>query len=239
MKQALIAVLAAIVTVGCTAPGQPSPDSQAVPPAKIMDFNVLYQTNCAGCHGQDGRDGAAVPIGDPVYLAIADDATIRRVVTNGVPGTAMPAFARSEGGMLMSAQVEAIVTGIRTRWGKADILKGENPPSYAAQPGDASRGANVYTVYCASCHGAGGRGGPRASSIVDGSYLSLVSDQHLRTTVIVGMPNSGAPDWRGDVAGKPMSGQDVSDVVAWLAAQRPQDTNEALSNGKTAVGGTR
>jgi len=30
-----------------------------------------------------------------------------------------------------------------------------------------------------------GRGG-KASSIVDGSYLSLVSDQNLRTTVIVG-----------------------------------------------------
>jgi len=30
------------------------------------------------------------------------------------------------------------------------------------------------------------------------------------------------PDWRGDVPGKPMSPEDVSDVVAWLAAQRPQ-----------------
>ena len=239
MKQGLILLLAAVATVGCSAPGQPSPNSQAVPPAKITDFNVLFQTNCAGCHGQDGKDGAAVPIGDPVYLAIADDATIRRVVTNGVPGTAMPAFARSEGGMLMSAQVDAIVDGIRTRWGKPDALSGENPPAYAAQPGDSSRGANVYSVYCASCHGAGGRGGSHASSIVDGSYLSLVSDQHLRTTVIVGMPGLGAPDWRGDVPGKPMSGQDVSDVVAWLAAQRPQDTNEALSNGKTTVGGTR
>jgi hypothetical protein len=30
----------------------------------------------------------------------------------------------------------------------------------------------------------------------------------------------GAPDWRGNVPGKPMSSQNVSDVVAWLAAQR-------------------
>jgi hypothetical protein len=54
------------------------------------------------------------------------------------------------------------------------------------------------------------------------SYLALVSDQSLRTTVIAGRPEMGAPDWRGDVSGKAMSPEEVSDVVAWLAAQRPQ-----------------
>jgi hypothetical protein len=56
---------------------------------------------------------------------------------------------------------------------------------------------------------------------VDTSYLALVSDQHLRTLTITGMPALGAPDWRGNVPGKPMSDADVTDVVAWLAAQRP------------------
>ena len=77
-------------------------------------------------------------------------------------------------------------------------------------------------AYCSSCHGADGRGGKRASSIVDGSYLALVSDQNLRTTVIVGRPELGAPDWRGDMPGNPMSPEEVSDVVAWLVAQRTQ-----------------
>ena len=89
-------------------------------------------------------------------------------------------------------------------------------------PAIRSTGADVYATYCSSCHGPDGRGGKKASSIVDGSYLALVSDQNLRTIVIVGRPELGAPDWRGDVPGKPMSPQDVSDVVAWLAAQRPQ-----------------
>jgi mono/diheme cytochrome c family protein len=77
----------------------------------------------------------------------------------------------------------------------------------------------VFATYCASCHGAGGRGG-RASSIVDGSYLALVSDQGLRTTVIAGRPELGAPDWRGNVPGRPMTPQEITDVVAWLSAQR-------------------
>jgi hypothetical protein len=55
---------------------------------------------------------------------------------------------------------------------------------------------------------------------VDSSYLALVSDQALRTTIIVGIPELGAPDWRGDLPGKPMSSKEISDVVAWLASQR-------------------
>jgi len=229
---------AMLATAGCSAPGRPSADSQVLRPSRIVDFNILYKTNCAGCHGQDGRSGAAVAIGDPVYLAIADDTAIRRVVANGVPGTAMSAFAQSSGGMLTSAQVDAIVAGIRVNWAKPDVLRGQDPPPYAAeQPGDRSRGANVFAAFCASCHGADGRGGPHASAIVDASYLSLVSDQHLRTTVIVGVPDLGAPDWRADVPGKPMSHQDVSDVVAWLAAERPQFTDEAHAGAKIPAGG--
>jgi hypothetical protein len=64
-----------------------------------------------------------------------------------------------------------------------------------------------------------------------------VSNQHLRITVIVGLPGLGAPDWRADVPGKPMSHQDVSDVVAWLTAARPQFTDEAHAGAKIQAGG--
>ena len=134
----------------------------------------------------------------------------------------MPAFAQHSGWLLTEDQIDAIVHGIRARSAKADALRDTDPPPYAAQrPGDPKRGATVYGVYCSSCHGTGGRGG-RASSIVDGSYLGLVSNQGLRTTVIAGRPELGAPDWRSDIPGKPMSPQDISDVVAWLASQRPK-----------------
>jgi mono/diheme cytochrome c family protein len=233
MKQTLVVVTAfsLITMVACEAPGRPPGESQELNPAAVTDFKKLYTSNCAGCHGSDGKTGAAVEIGDPVYLAIADDSVIRRVVSKGVPGTAMPAFAQSAGGMLTSAQVDAIVAGIRMQWAQADVLQGADPPPYATSDiGDPKRGKDVYTVYCSSCHGPDGQGGPHGSSIVDGSYLSLVSDQQLRTTVIIGRPGLGAPDWRGNVPGKPMSHEDVSDVVAWLAEQRPQFTTQLDSN---------
>jgi mono/diheme cytochrome c family protein len=237
-KSAFIVIAAIVVNTGCGVPGRPRPGSEVLPPTKMLNFSTLYATNCAGCHGQNGRGGPAVGIGDPVYLAIADDSAVRRVVENGVPGTAMSAFAQSAGGMLTSEQVNAIVSGMRAHWAKPDVLQGVHPPSYAAeQSGDPNHGANVYSTYCSSCHGEDGNGGRHASSIVDPSYLSLVSDQHLRTTVIVGRPELGAPDWRGDVPGQPMSDQDVSDVVAWLASKRPLYTTKSLSNGTAVMAG--
>ena len=222
MKRVGLGLAAILAIASCAAPGRRSADSPPAPPDQVTGFPLLYAQNCAGCHGPDGRGGLAVALGNPVYLAIADDAAIRRVTAEGVPGTAMPAFAQSAGGLLTDAQVDIIVSGIRARWAKPGVLGQATPPAYATKtPGDPKHGETVFGVYCSSCHGVTGHGGERASSIVDGAYLSLVSNQHLRTTVIVGLPAMGAPDWRGDVPGKPLSDSDVTDVVAWLAAQRP------------------
>jgi cytochrome c oxidase cbb3-type subunit III len=178
----------------------------------------------------EGKGGAAIALANPVYLAIADDSVIRKIATNGVPGTPMPAFAQSAGGMLTEKQIDAIVGGIRS-WAKPNALGDQTPPPYTAPaPGDPQRGADSYRTYCASCHGTNGRGGNKGSSIVDGSYLALVSDQQLRTIVIAGRPELGSPDWRGDVAGRPMSQQEVSDVVAWLSSQRPKFPGQPYSS---------
>jgi cytochrome c oxidase cbb3-type subunit 3 len=233
-------MLSALVCVGCSnPPGRPLADSMTVNPDDISDFATLYAHNCAGCHGPEGKGGAAISLADPTYLAIADDSVLRRVTTTGIPHTQMPAFAKSTGGMLTDRQIEIIIQGMREHWSKPDALRGENPPPYSAPvPGDASRGSGVYTTYCSSCHGPNGRG-DKASSIVNGSYLALVSDQGLRTVIIVGRPELGAPDWRGNAPGKPMSAQDISDVVAWLAAQRPKFPGQPYINSNQAAGEPR
>jgi len=215
---------AVLALAGCNSlPGRPGPDPEVARPGQVLDFNTLYRQNCSGCHGTVGKGGAAVSLADPVYLALVDDATLRRVTANGVPHTAMPGFARSAGGTLTDQQIDVLVREMRARWAMPDALAGAKPPSYTASvPGDAGRGADVYKTFCVSCHGAGGKGRGKLGSIVDGSYLALVSDQGLRTTVIVGVPDLGAPDWRRNVPARPMTDQEISDVVAWLVAQRPQ-----------------
>jgi len=142
----------------------------------------------------------------------------------------LPPFAESAGGLLTGKQIDVITQEIRTRWSKRGILDGANPPSYAAKStGDSLRGEAAYKTYCESCHGLDGQGGPKGSAITNDSFLALISDQGLRTIVITGRPEMGAPDWRGNVRGKPMSDQEVTDVVAWLASRRAQVPGQPYS----------
>ena len=225
------ATLAVTLFSGCGTPhGQPREGSETPAPNEILNFETLYAENCAGCHGAEGRGGPAIALANPVYLAIADETAMRSVVANGVRGTSMPAFAEGAGGMLTNKQIDVITNGIRSRWSQREILDRAAPPSYAAKStGTAVGGEVVYKTYCASCHGQRGRGGPKGSSITDDSFLALVSDQGLRTIVITGRPELGAPDWRENVPGKPMSDQEITDVVAWLASQRVKDPGQPYS----------
>lgn len=208
-----LAVLCAIGGCG-RLPGKPVAGAEVPRPDSILDPVVLYRANCAGCHGAEGTHGPAIALADPVYLAIADDNTLRSTIASGRPGTAMSAFSEKEGGMLTDEQIDSIVHGIRERWGSTGRMTGVTLPPYAAtSPGNAQQGEVVYSRFCVSCH--------QSSSVSDPSYLSLISDQGLRTIVITGRPDFGAPDWRSNVPGHPMSNEEISDVVAWLSSQRP------------------
>lgn len=215
-------ILTAAVAAACdAAPGSRHLETH-VAPAQVLDFNVLYATNCAGCHGVDGRGGAALGLANPTYLAIAADGVIRQAIANGIPRTPMPAFSQGAGGMLTDAQVEVLVAGMRRQWANPRATASFEIPPYANHSaGNAERGGVLFASGCASCHGSDSQSQRRASSIVDGSYLGLVSDQGLRTTIIAGRPDLDAPDWRGNLPGTVMTSQDVADVVAWLATQRP------------------
>jgi mono/diheme cytochrome c family protein len=124
------------------------------------------------------------------------------------------------------------VQGLRQRWGKPQILQNVAAPPYAAKStGNAQQGEEVFSTFCASCHGEKGRGSANVGSIVNPNYLSLVTNQGLRTVVIIGRPDFSAPDWRGNVPGHPMTDQQITDVVAWLASQRPATAATATPAG--------
>jgi cytochrome c oxidase cbb3-type subunit 3/ubiquinol-cytochrome c reductase cytochrome c subunit len=213
-------LLLACGLIGCDGlPGRPDEADRYQHPAEITDFAALYGTNCSGCHGAEGRLGPARPLNDPVYLALVDRARVQEIVARGIPETSMPAFATSAGGTLTDAQVGLIADGLFDSWQDASKLAGAPLPPYRGTGGNAARGARVYASFCASCHGADGAGGKAGGSIVDPSFLSLVSDQMLRNSVIAGRPDLGMPDWRklGDRA---MNADEISDVVAWMTAKR-------------------
>jgi cytochrome c oxidase cbb3-type subunit 3 len=227
MKGVVFATVAIISSAACAAPRRPPSALDEGQPDKIEDFAVLFRSQCAGCHGEEGRGGPALGLSNPVYLAMVDDATLHRIIAAGIPGTSMPAFARAAGGMLTDRQVDVIAQGIPAHWKRP--IGDVTPPPYAGPSGDSARGGAVYQNRCASCHG-GGSGAASEASILDGSFLALVSPQGLRTTIIAGRPELGHPDWRNDGRGGPLSSQQIADVVAWMLSHRPAFPGQPYSS---------
>lgn len=222
MRLALL-TLALVLSVACDdLPGRPRYEDRPLRPTEVTDFDTLYSNNCQGCHGVNGSLGAARNLNDPVYLALASDAILTDVIANGRPGSTMPAFGSAAGGTLTDEQVGILVNQMRERWSDPSAVAGVTLPRYGVQPeaGDGARGQGVFATFCGRCHGNDGAGGEHAGSVVDDAFLALVSDQALRTAVICGRTDLGAPDWRGLVPGKVMTEQQIDDVVAFLIAQR-------------------
>ena len=210
----------AILLVGCGTHVE-----KFVMPDQIADFSTLYKANCSGCHGNEGRMGAARPLNDALFLAVIGKQALEDIIANGVPKTAMPAFAKNAGGDLTDQQIAILADQIEAHWSHPQEFAAAALPPYHADLGDSKAGAAVFHSYCANCHGEEGTGGSKPGSVVDLSYLALVSDQALRTTVIAGRIDQGSPDYRNDSPGHPMTPQEISDVVAWLSGHRVVPVN--------------
>lgn len=231
-----LGALALTALAGCDLPGKPKAGPEVPRPEEVLAFETLYAANCAGCHGVHGQDGAATNLANPKYQALIDDASLREVIAKGMKGTLMPAFAQENGGMLTDAQIDALVQGMRASWRRPDAFGGENPPPYkATHAGDAAKGQGVYAIACAQCHGPSAQQRGKAGSILDGSFLALINEQTVRTTVIPGRPDIGEPDWRGHIPGRAMTDDEITDVSAWLMSQKPVNPGQPYPAVSTAV----
>jgi mono/diheme cytochrome c family protein len=214
MKRHLL-LIPAVLLVGCG-----NRIEQYTLPDQVKDFGTLFGNNCAGCHGQNGRMGAAPALNDPAFLAVLGTRDLRDIVSKGVPGTPMPAFAKSAGGDLTNQQIAILADQIEARWSRPQDFAEAALPPYRAELGDRKLGEVAFRKDCASCHGEDGKGTSKAGSIIDPAYLALVSDQSLRTTMIAASIDQSAPAWRKCSPRNPMTSQEISDVAAWLAMHR-------------------
>ena len=240
MSRLVLLFLLPLLLAGCDwhLPGKPirkeAPDVATAEGRKTL-FNRAYFVNCLGCHGPDGRDGAARPMHDPLYLEIVPTATLEAVIRDG-HGLLMPGFKKTLYGGMTDKEIAFFVEVMRERWGGTDSehASGEDLPSYA-QPegaGDPARGGRTFATMCGTCHAPDGTGLPDgAGSVVDPMYLRLVSDQALRSTVIFGRIDLGCPNFRGPYPGQPegggLSSSEIDDVTAWLISNRLTIEEEA------------
>jgi cytochrome c oxidase cbb3-type subunit 3 len=203
-------------------PGEPHESHRWQPPSAQTDFAKLYSKNCQACHSIDGTPSAAIPLNSPVYLAIVPREALKQVIANGVPGATMPGFSTANGGPLTDAQIDIIVDNLLAQK-PADLVLND-APAYSAPLGNPATGAAVFETIRPALHSADtGKGG-----LLDPAFLSLVSNQYLRTSFIAGRPELGIPDYRSYPNEKVLTSQEISDLVAWLSSQRPASSPLAV-----------
>jgi cytochrome c oxidase cbb3-type subunit III len=217
-------------------PGKPKAADRPVPSDRITDFALLYQTQCAGCHGADGQLGPAPPLNDAMFLAIVPTEELLSLVDRGRPGTPMPGFAQRHGGPLTDEQVHVLAEGIKTKWGKPKNNPGEaagraaDVPAYVSAPPAGhevaeavTRGRQLFATACGDCHGSDGQG-DSAGPIKDPNFLALTSDQMLRRIIITGREDLGMPDYASTDGRpddfKPLTSAQIDDLVALLGQWR-------------------
>jgi cytochrome c oxidase cbb3-type subunit III len=121
-----------------------------------------FRINCALCHGLGARGGGRGPdLTRAVKKHTHSDADMFQVISNGIPGTAMPANGTNGQGVGMTdEEIWQIITYIRSQEVKA--------PAHPV--GNAAHGKDLFygDANCSMCHmveGKGGRLGPDLSSV--------------------------------------------------------------------------
>jgi len=119
------------ITPGPTATSRPP----ITPPAQVEgDPNngaVLYDSNCAICHGEngEGRIGAALAKNWP---SIRPDLAIKTNISQGISGSPMPAWSVENGGPLTDGEISDIVSFIMTWEGSSQSAGQPTPPPTSA-----------------------------------------------------------------------------------------------------------
>jgi len=170
---------------------------------------VLYQENCAACHGEQGQGQVGPALNSKELLSTAPDELLSGLIKTGVPGTVMPAWGQTFGGPLTDQAVSQVVAFIRAWEPTAPKIV-----PVAVEP-DPIRGATIFAETCFICHGENGRGTERAPRLNDPATLKDFDDAWYRSTITHGRPAQGMPTW-----GTVLSPSQIEDVVALVAAWR-------------------
>lgn len=90
---------------------------------------VLYDENCAVCHGPDGEGRIGATLAKE-WPSIRPDLTVKSSIDNGVAGSVMPAWSQANGGPLTESDVADLVAFVMT-WSGADV---DEPQTVTATP---------------------------------------------------------------------------------------------------------
>jgi len=184
------------------------------------DGRTLYRRLCRVCHGEgtfgefDKFFGRFVPaIRNPAFIRTVDREFLRANILKGRPGTLMAGF---EGGMT-EADVENLVTYLAGSEPLPERRAGARPP---LPPGDAARGAALFSRQCAGCHDPGGQG-QVAPTLWSRPFQERASDAMIVETVAAGRPGTAMVAFAGP-GGTGLSAGELADLLAYVRSLKPR-----------------
>ena len=157
----LALLIACFVAANAQQPGKPPSNLDST---AIKEGASLFRANCSPCHGLNARGGGRGPdLTSGKWTHGSTDDEIFRTISQGVPGTEMPANA------LEDSEVRTIIAYLRSL----------APPRNITVAGDPAKGKEIFfgDVGCSACHmvrGVGGVLGPdlsRVGAARSASYL--------------------------------------------------------------------
>jgi mono/diheme cytochrome c family protein len=201
------------------AAGQPA----GAPMREVLDGYPLYVSQCARCHGLEGKgDGPGAK--SPTFKAaprdltaghfqfistdngVASDADLRQTLVHGLQGSGMPGFSA-----LSEHQIRSLIDVVESIWrdrpepGKT-IAVPTRPPT---TPALVAQGKELYANYCTTCHGAKGAGDGVLASLRTDAAGRKVPPHNLRVDPLKG-------------------GQSATQIYYRIAAGLPRDKGQWL-----------
>ena len=159
----------------------------------------LFQQNCAGCHGAEGKgDGwvANIFLRKPKDLSATrfSPAALSEALWNGKPGTAMPSWRA-----LSRTNLNALAAYVLTLYRAPETDAGVVPTSAVLL-----RGQTLFQQNCAACHGTSGEGnGPAAATLTPAPAnfkLKQPNPDYLLQVLDHGVPGTGMPAWGAQIS---------------------------------------
>ena len=195
-----------VLLSGCGAPpGQPRTGSITLAPNEVVEFDALYADNCAGCHGAErpGRAGdrarqSRVPRDRRRTLDARDHRRRRARHVDAGLRAARRRHADGEADRCARRRHPiALEPSGRARWRAVRLRMPRRPrATFTGEKRRTRRSANRATARTVGAV----RRAARSPTIRFWRWRAI---RYLRTIVIAGRPELGAPDWRGYLAGTP------------------------------------
>lgn len=160
-----------LVALGSQVEGQGNPLARDPKAAKAGEYE--FRINCALCHGLGAKGGGRGPdLTRAVKKHTHSEADMFQVISNGIPGTAMPANGTNGQGVGMTD---------REIWQIIAYIRSQEPKASAKSLGNPAHGKELFygDANCSMCHmieGRGGRLGPDLTGVAGSRTSAAIID---------------------------------------------------------------